>query len=173
MKRNLIKFVFLIKFLFFVSFLQAQEIANKKLIKTKNYTFEVNQFENTKSVTQEDDIIKNKLFFEKDVFKVDPKKLTGTEDVYSSFIKVLGPTVINKIPQDCVTVVDFMLNRQGKIIKVNYVGVEKTGLTMDDFDRLTKFIKKNVSYAVPADDGTGKKYGNVFYILKFNELLNK
>lgn len=172
MKSNNLKSLFLVMFLFFAASLYAQDTTQEKFYKTKNHTFRVKEGGIGKNVVEKHNIITGKKALNpEDLFKVDPQKLAGKEDVYSSFIKVLGPSVIDNIPKDLVIMVNMFINRQGKIIRVAYFGVEKTGLTMDDFDRLTTYIKENVSYSVPSDIGHAK-YGSLYYKLKFSELKN-
>jgi hypothetical protein len=168
MKINDVKFLFLVFSLFFVVHLYAQDTTQQKLYKTKDNVFII--YDGGKIISEKNDIISSKQGINSEhLFHVDPQKLSGKESIPSSFVKVLGWSAIDKMLKDRILTVNAVINRKGKIIRLDYVGGENTGMTMNDFDRLTTYIKKNVTYTVPADIGN-KKYSSLIYLINSKKL---
>src|SRR5690606_11443181 len=69
---------------------------------------------------------------------------SSKDDVKSAFLRVIGSKRIRTLPPKERLTINVILNKQGKPSEVSYYLSEHTGLTIEELDRLSAYIKDHI-----------------------------
>lgn len=97
-------------------------------------------------------------------------KFISKDDLKSAFIKVIGTNRILELPKDKGINVEIWLDNQGKVKVIEYLSDPDCGLTLEDFERLTAYIKANVIMQVPSNLSTDKLSQSIGQAIRFNRI---
>ncbi|HLR38632.1 MAG TPA: hypothetical protein VK084_11345 [Chitinophagaceae bacterium] len=108
----------------------------------------------------------------KNLTNIEFASFSSGETLNSAFIKVLGRDRIRELVPEGAVFLRLYFNTDGKILSVEFVLNKKSELTLKEINRLTIFIKNNVSFKIPSYvEKKSKLCTPLTQVIHFNKLL--
>jgi hypothetical protein len=77
--------------------------------------------------------------------------------VYHAFAYVLGINKLLSIQRERTVVLNFYVDRTGRIINILYIAKKNTQITPNELERINTLLKQNVSIIIPPSEDTSDK----------------
>lgn len=97
---------------------------------------------------------------------------SGQKTTIGAFVKVLGKQRIKELLHEKYLIIDLYPVATGNVEAIRYNLNSHTKLTFKEIDRLTTYIKKNITFQIPPEIGDGAKIWPINQVIKFSSLLN-
>lgn len=99
-------------------------------------------------------------------------KFSGKENITGAFVKMIGLERIKELLPENNLVIYLYLATNGKVEAVQYLlGGSHTKLTLNEINRLTNYIKKNITVDIPTDIDDNALLAPIHQSIKFRSLI--
>lgn len=104
--------------------------------------------------------------------RLNEAEFSSQETITSSFIKVLGLKRIKELLPEKYLIVYLYLTTDGKVEAIQYNLNGNTGLTLEEIDKLTTYMKKNITFEIPSHIDSNAKLWPISQSVKFSSIVN-